>query len=308
MLTACAFKPLHKILHLKTLFKNQILTISQNFIPESTINRISFTDEQGCYFAATLKKDDATGDIVIVHIEDETSQSSVDEFMDAVIDKLTLKAVSFTVLFIDQSTHGEYTTNKITTLLSKHSILPGWLDHKEWQAESRPHKDLTLEPGYEIRALDPSHTLHIVNRHYNPRSDAAREVFVKLINNNINLRPSFGIFSLIKRSQPGLSDNCYADRKPDLTGQPIAWVTTYEDSSLGSLHCMEEYRGRGFGRALVRHAMNVMSAIEGFTFVVHVDAANEGSIKLFSSEGYQLMEKNPMMILVGNEIDLLKSD
>ena len=297
MLTACAFKPLHKILHLKTLFKNQILTISQNFIPESTINRISFTDEQGCYFAATLKKDDATGDIVIVHIEDETSQSSVDEFMDAVIDKLTLKAVSFTVLFIDQSTHGEYTTNKITTLLSKHSILPGWLDHNEWQAESRPHKEVTLQPGYEIRALDPSHTLHIVNSHFNPRNDAARKMFVKLINNNINLRPSFGIF--INRSESGLSDNCYA--KPDRTGQPIAWITTYENSSLGSLHCLEEYRGRGFGRALLRHAMNVMSAIEGFTFVVHVEAANEGSIRLFSSEGYKLMERNPMMILVGNK-------
>ena len=297
MLTACAFKPLHGILHLKTLFKNQLLTISQNFIPESTINRISFTDEQGRYFAATLKKDDATGDIVIVHIEDETSQSSVDEFMDAVIDKLTLKAVSFTVLFIDQSTHGEYTTNKITTLLSKHSILPGWLDHNEWQAESRPHKELTLQPGYEIRALDPSHTLHIVNSHFNPRNDASRKMFVKLINNNINLRPSFGIF--INRSESGLSDNCYA--KPDRTGQPIAWVTTYENSSLGSLHCLEEYRGRGFGRALLRHAMNVMSAIEGFTFVVHVEAANEGSIRLFSSEGYKLMERNPMMILVGNK-------
>ena len=279
MLTSCAFKPILEIRQLKVLFKNQLLAISHNFVLESTIYKISFTDDKGCYFAAILKKDQC-----ILHIEDEASASTVDEFMKVIVDRV--KAVSSTFLFIDQSKHGVYTTDKITALLTDYSIMPHLMEHAEWHAESRLHKDISLNPEYEIRTLEPKHSLHIVNTHYRPDNEAVREMCVELINSNILMRPAFGIFPISNHSQP------------------VAWITTYEASSLGPLHCMEEFRGQGFGRALVRHAMNVLSEIEGFTFVVDIHKDNEGSRKLFVSEGYVRIERNPLIVWVRKDIDM----
>ena len=66
-----------------------------------------------------------------------------------------VKAVSSTFLFIDQSKHGIYTTDKITALLTDYSIMPHLMEHAEWHAESRLHKDISLNPEYEIRTLEP---------------------------------------------------------------------------------------------------------------------------------------------------------
>lgn len=69
-------------------------------------------------------------------------------------------------------------------------------------------------------------------------------------------------------------------------GKPVAWVMTHDDGSVGMVHVLDEYRGRGYARKLVS-AMAKSVAASGRPVFAHIEPANTASVRLFTSMGFE---------------------
>lgn len=67
--------------------------------------------------------------------------------------------------------------------------------------------------------------------------------------------------------------------------QPVAWVMTHDDGSVGMLHVLEAYRGNGYARALVM-AMASEIRTKGKEVFAHIVHSNIPSLRLFASLGF----------------------
>jgi 8-oxo-dGTP diphosphatase len=66
---------------------------------------------------------------------------------------------------------------------------------------------------------------------------------------------------------------------------PVAWIMTHDDGSVGMLHVLDAYRGRGFARKLVS-AMSRKVHQKGRLVFAHIEPSNIASLKLFGSMGF----------------------
>ncbi len=66
----------------------------------------------------------------------------------------------------------------------------------------------------------------------------------------------------------------------------VAWIMTHDDGSVGMLHVLDEYRGRGFARRLVM-AMSRDRHRKGKAVFAHIEPNNRASLNLFESLGYE---------------------
>ncbi|HOI86992.1 MAG TPA: GNAT family N-acetyltransferase [Lentimicrobium sp.] len=71
-----------------------------------------------------------------------------------------------------------------------------------------------------------------------------------------------------------------------VNGTPVAWIMSHDDGSVGMLHVLDEYRGRGFARRLVK-AMTQKVALSTCPVFAHVEPSNYPSLCLFKSLGYE---------------------
>jgi len=69
-------------------------------------------------------------------------------------------------------------------------------------------------------------------------------------------------------------------------GKPIAWIMTHDDGSVGMLHVLENYRGRGYARSLI-HAMAKQVQRKGLKVYAHIEHSNVASFRLFESMGFR---------------------
>lgn len=70
-----------------------------------------------------------------------------------------------------------------------------------------------------------------------------------------------------------------------VSNQPVAWVMTHDDGSVGMLHVLNEYRGKGYARALVI-AMASEIRKKGREVFAHILPSNIPSLRLFASLGF----------------------
>jgi 8-oxo-dGTP diphosphatase len=73
-------------------------------------------------------------------------------------------------------------------------------------------------------------------------------------------------------------------------GQPVAWVMTHDDGSVGMLHVLDKYRGRGYARLLVL-AMSGEVRKKGRPVFAHIEPVNLPSLNLFQSLGFEVRSK-----------------
>lgn len=66
---------------------------------------------------------------------------------------------------------------------------------------------------------------------------------------------------------------------------PVAWIMTHDDGSVGMLHVLDAYRGRGFARKLVT-AMSRKVSQKGRPVFAHIEPTNTASLALFGSLGF----------------------
>lgn len=312
MLTACPFRPAAAIPNITPIFNNQFIALSNSFFPINTTSTITYTDEKGLYYAALLKRLEGKGEVrtCVAYIDDAAGKDDVNQFVGLILERV--KELGTIIEYFDESAHGAYTTNIITQVMSKtHSIWDYWLTHVQYHASTRPGKEVRLREGYEIRACGAEHAEHVVMVHYSPDDEATKEGFMSLMRENLQHRPSYGVFrcddsthGTTNGTTNGTNGTGGTDDGTQKASHPVAWFTMYDDCTLGALHVMKDYRGLGFGRALVRHSMNVISKMDdNFRFVVNIASSNNGSRVLFESEGYVRLERNPMMIFCHKSMD-----
>jgi len=70
------------------------------------------------------------------------------------------------------------------------------------------------------------------------------------------------------------------------THELMSWVICYNFGSLGMLFTPEKYRGRGFGKIVMRHIMKAMAA-RGIIPVTGVEPRNEVSRKVLTQLGFE---------------------
>ena len=253
-LTECPFRPAADIPGIKPIFNNQFLALANSFFPQDTTSSLSYTDKSGLYYAALFKRLEGTSEVrtCVAHIDDAAGKDNVDEFVGRVLEKV--KELGMVIEYFDESIHGVYTTGLVKEVMNKtHSIWDYWLTHVQYQATTRPDKEIKLAAGYEIRQCGAEYADHVVMVHYSPDDEVTKSGFMSLMKENLQHRPSYGVF------------RCDASSPSN----PVAWFTMYDDCTLGALHVMKEFRGIGFGKALVRHSMNVISKMAPtFRFVL----------------------------------------
>lgn len=81
------------------------------------------------------------------------------------------------------------------------------------------------------------------------------------------------------RLEKGLSAAVYIDQ------QPVAWVATHDDGSLGFAYCLEEYRQRGYARDLTIHLARQQRE-RGIPSIVNIAPDNQASMALAMSLGF----------------------
>lgn len=69
--------------------------------------------------------------------------------------------------------------------------------------------------------------------------------------------------------------------------QPVAWVMTHDDGSVGMVHVLDQYRGRGYARLLVQ-AMAQKVRQKGRPVFAHIEPVNFPSLSLFRSLGFEV--------------------
>ncbi|NTW25985.1 MAG: GNAT family N-acetyltransferase, partial [Lentimicrobium sp.] len=73
-------------------------------------------------------------------------------------------------------------------------------------------------------------------------------------------------------------------------GQPVAWAMTHDDGSVGMLHVLDKYRGRGYARVLIQ-AMSVEVRKKGRPVFAHIEPVNFPSLNLFQSLGFEVRSR-----------------
>lgn len=73
----------------------------------------------------------------------------------------------------------------------------------------------------------------------------------------------------------------------ELDGLQAAWVMTHDDGSIGMLQVVDEYRGRGFARMLIK-GMAIKVRQKGRPVFAHIEPGNKPSLNLFESLGFEV--------------------
>jgi ribosomal protein S18 acetylase RimI-like enzyme len=71
---------------------------------------------------------------------------------------------------------------------------------------------------------------------------------------------------------------------------PVGWMMTHDDGSVGMLHVLDDFRGRGYARMLAK-AMSQRVVQKGREAYAHIEPSNEPSLKLFLSLGFEIRGK-----------------
>ena len=71
---------------------------------------------------------------------------------------------------------------------------------------------------------------------------------------------------------------------------PVAWMMTHDDGSVGMLHVLDDFRGRGYAKMLVK-AMSRQVVQKGREAYAHIEPSNEPSLRLFQSLGFVIRGK-----------------
>lgn len=72
--------------------------------------------------------------------------------------------------------------------------------------------------------------------------------------------------------------------------QPVAWIMTHDDGSVGMLHVLEPFRRLGYAKILIE-AMSWKVRQTGRVVFAHIEPTNEPSLKLFGSLGFEVKGK-----------------
>ena len=75
--------------------------------------------------------------------------------------------------------------------------------------------------------------------------------------------------------------------------EPVAWIKSYFDGSIGSLYVLKEHRGKGLARILIRSIVKAFMNACGAIPYANILSENSPSINLFISEGFS---KHPIGI------------
>ncbi|XMB85556.1 GNAT family N-acetyltransferase [Mycoplasmatota bacterium WC44] len=114
--------------------------------------------------------------------------------------------------------------------------------------------------NYELRKLESDHA-EIVNKYYTYKDEYSLEY----IKECIEKRPTSAVF---------------------VNDEPVSWVLTREDGTLGLMYTIDEYRRKGLAKIVtVDLAKKVIE--NGDTPFVHIAVNNKASIKLAESNGFK---------------------
>lgn len=84
---------------------------------------------------------------------------------------------------------------------------------------------------------------------------------------------------ITSRLEKGLSAAVFIDQ------QPVAWVATHDDGSLGFAYCLEDFRKRGFARDLTIHLVQQQRQ-RGIPSLINIAPDNQASMALAKSLGF----------------------
>jgi GNAT superfamily N-acetyltransferase len=84
---------------------------------------------------------------------------------------------------------------------------------------------------------------------------------------------------IIDRLRKSYSAAIYIDKKP------VAWGLTHDDDALGSIHVLDEYRNKGYGKEIVVSLIHQCRSLGKIPFA-QIEEQNIPSIKLFTKLGF----------------------
>ena len=292
----CQFRPLAEISGVKFVFSTHLSAIDNGWIPADMVKTLAFSTvcapyvTSDHYFAVIFKMFRGKVRNVVVHIEEDAAED-VDHFMDAVLKEMTKLGQGLVVTFHDQSVHGEYTARKMTEFLKTHEIPEWWLPHNLYSRSynESDSEDIVIKDGFTIQPLELKHTELIVKVHYTPPPGESFTQMMSLVTEAIKLRPCYGVF-----------------KENDLNSDPVAWIIMYDYTHLGGFRTLPDYRGNGFGRALIKQIVKSIGEVDnGFIVSAAIHDSNATSVGLFESEGFSNVDKrNPMMLYFGKSMSL----
>ena len=69
-------------------------------------------------------------------------------------------------------------------------------------------------------------------------------------------------------------------------GNPVAWIMTHDDGSVGMLHVLDDYRRKGYAKILIQ-AMAGKVREKNCPVFAHIEPTNSSSLNLFKSLGFE---------------------
>ncbi|KAJ8673654.1 hypothetical protein QAD02_004916 [Eretmocerus hayati] len=130
--------------------------------------------------------------------------------------------------------------------------------------------ELQVPDGFYLKSLNVSHVL-LVNSLWPHRNKKNPELSRKFLESLVKYNKSVGLF---KKDDDSL----------------ISWILLYDFGSLGMLQTVEEHKGKGYGKIVVK-ALVKQLAQEGLDSTLYVVKNNVAAEKLFRSIGYRSLEE-----------------
>ena len=215
-------------------------------------------------------------------IQNEYSKDDASDFMDFICNERIKKFYSFinATRFLCQSVHRDLAVQKFEESVSKyiHQRLD-LFDHNMMIAPCDIKPVPSLPTGYSIRVLEACYASFIApywanDMNYIIDNDTKLEFFTNILIEDMNSeRPRYVIFH-------------------EKSSNPVAWIKAYFDGAFGSLHVVEEHRGKGLARILIRTLVRNIIDVCGVPPFANCLLENSPSIGLLKSEGFEVQPLN----------------
>ena len=219
-------------------------------------------------------------------IRNECIKDDVSDFMDFICKDRVKKFYSFinATRFLCQSVHRDLAVQKFEESVSKyiHQRLD-LFDHNMMIAPCDIKPVPSLPAGYSIQVLEACHASFIApywtkNLNVIIDDNAQLDTFIDiLIEDMTSKRPRYAIFH-------------------EKSSSPVAWIKAYFDGAIGSLHVLEEHRGQGLARILIRTLVRNIVDVCGVPPFANCHFENNPSIRLLKSEGFEVQPQNYMRL------------
>ena len=280
------------------LFKINLSFIEKGWLGKNNNNVITDTYKSlsGHIFSSIVHftKDQLIERIILL-IDDKAPLNEIDVFLDKVVGgegKLS-GDLGYQIELNLQSRYADYVVEYFARKTDyNYGEDPVMWHHEMFVAPATTPGEITVPQGYVLGPLKLFHVEYIAQQW--ARNMGLRHVDLddpnfgwirSTVSANITERPCCGIFT---------DENCGT--------APIAWLSIYGSGSIGQLHVLEEHRGKGLARALIRHTLKTIQNIHGMESRAHATVRkgknrNIASFNLFSSEGWELQPVNHMRML-----------